>query len=95
VIGGSRQCFVLYLRPALASRYDALHHTMPPAVAQELAAVGFRNYTLFRHEELVVGYAEGVDDILDALAVVGRSESFGRWAADFSEVPEPRSSRCE
>ncbi len=86
MISGSRQCFVLYLRPGQASRYDELHRTMPSAVAQELAAVGFRNYTLFRHKELVIGYAEGVDDILDALASIGHSESFRRWAADFTDV---------
>jgi len=83
---GRRQCFVLHLRPGQASRYDELHRTMPSAVAHELAAAGFCNYTLFRHEELVIGYAEGVDDILDALAVVGRSEPFRQWAADFTGV---------
>ena len=52
MIGGRRHCFVLHLRPGQASRYDELHHAMPSAVAQELTAAGFRNYTLFRHEDL-------------------------------------------
>ena len=86
MIGGRRQCFVLHLRPGRASRYDQLHHAMPSAVAQELTAAGFRNYTLFRHEDLVIGYAEGIENILDALGAVGDTESFARWAADFTDV---------
>ena len=77
---------MLHLRPGQASRYDELHHAMPSAVAQELTAAGFRNYTLFRHGDLVIGYAEGIDDILAALGTVGDTESFERWAADFTDV---------
>jgi L-rhamnose mutarotase len=59
---------------------------MPPEVAQELAAAGLRNYTMFRHEDTVVGYAEDVGDMTGALAALARSDAYTRWAQQFDGV---------
>ena len=48
------------------AEYKRLHEAVPPAVLRAIAACNLRNYTVFRHGELLFAYFEYVGDDFEA-----------------------------
>lgn len=63
-----RLCFVITLRPGGESLYDELHQNMSEETRATLAQCGFSDYTIFRHENTVIGYALCDPDVDTVLA---------------------------
>lgn len=57
---------VIRLRPDQRETYLRLHAAVWPSVEQTLREANFRNYTIFLHDDLLVGYYEYVGDDYDA-----------------------------
>lgn len=81
-----RCCFAVRLNPGMGPTYDRLHDEMGPEVREAIGRAGFERMTMFRHDDLAVGYAEvrGLPD--HAFARLGTDDAFGAWAAGFDGV---------
>jgi L-rhamnose mutarotase len=82
-----RFCFVLPLRHGMGPEYDRVHAALPAEVHQQLAAAGFRDYTIFREGETVVGYARCDPDIETVLAKQKQLSEVLRPVADIAAGP--------
>jgi|SRR5829696_5390797 len=79
-----RYCFLLRVRPDRLDEYRQRHKTVWPEMLQALADTGWRNYTLFLHEDgLLVGYVEA-DDLEASLAAMARTDVNARWQAEMA-----------
>lgn len=54
------------LRPDKIEEYEALHADPWPGVLKTISDCNLRNYSIFRHEDLVFAYFEYVGDDYDA-----------------------------
>lgn len=79
-----RLCFVINLRPGGAALYDQLHQGMSARTRETLLACGFSDYTIFRHEDLVIGYARCDPDVDTVLA--RQDETLGDELSPLAEV---------
>jgi L-rhamnose mutarotase len=71
---------VIGLRPERAHEYLRLHAAVWPAVEAALTRANIRNYSIFRHGDLLFGYFEYVGDDLDAdLASIAADPQTQRW----------------
>lgn len=71
---------VIGLPPENAAEYERLHAEVWPAVLARLAASGIRNYSIYRHGELLFSYFEYVGDDYEAdLAAIAADPETQRW----------------
>ena len=86
----ARYCFLLRVRPERKDEYRRRHAAVWPEMLAALADTGWRNYSLFLHDDgLLVGYVEA-DDLRASLQAMAATEVNARWQADmapfFSEL---------
>ena len=79
-----RHCFLLRVRPERLDEYRRRHAAVWPEMLQALADTGWRNYSLFLHDDgLLVGYVEA-DDLQASLAAMARTDVNRRWQAEMA-----------
>jgi L-rhamnose mutarotase len=83
-------CFLLRVRPERLPEYLAAHESVWPEMLEALSRAGWRNYSLFLHEDegLVVGYFES-DDPLASMAAMGDEEIDSRWQSTMAPFFAP------
>jgi L-rhamnose mutarotase len=80
----ARYCFLLRVRPERMDEYRRRHAAVWPEMLQTLAGTGWRNYSLFLHDDgLLVGYVEA-DDLQASLAAIAGTEVNARWQAEMA-----------
>ncbi|HEY0756021.1 MAG TPA: L-rhamnose mutarotase [Ktedonobacteraceae bacterium] len=57
---------VIGLRPGASAEYERLHAAVWPDVLATIAACNIRNYSIFRHGELLFAYFEYLGDDFEA-----------------------------
>jgi len=79
-----RYCFLLRVRPDRMTEYRRRHEAVWPEMLHALAETGWRNYSLFLHDDgLLVGYVEA-DDLRAAQAAMAGTEVNARWQAEMA-----------
>jgi L-rhamnose mutarotase len=79
-----RHCFLLRVRPEHMDEYRRRHATVWPEMLAALADTGWRNYSLFLHDDgLLVGYVEA-DDLQASLAAMAGTDVNARWQAEMA-----------
>lgn len=73
-----RAAFVRSLRPGTADLYREAHSKVFPSLIHALKAAGIRNYSLFLHQDRVVGYLEAVD-LHESWKLLGEMEAARQW----------------
>lgn len=86
-----RYCFVMRIRPGTEAKYERRHDEIWPEMVEALRHAGIRNYTLFRREQEVVGYAECHPDAATAWSRVVATDANRRWQDWFADVIVSRS----
>lgn len=83
-----RLLFIMKIRPGQVAEYERRHEAVWPALLADLYCAGFRNYSLFRRDRDVYGYAEcetSGDAAFGALAASAVNAEWGRWFTDVLE----------
>jgi L-rhamnose mutarotase len=79
-----RVCFELRVRPERLDEYLRRHDPVWPEMLREIAAAGWRNYSIFsRGEGVMIGYFE-TDDLSAGQDYLANSEVAARWEADMA-----------
>ena len=79
-----RYCFLLRVRPDDMDEYRRRHVRVLPEMLRALADTGWRNYSLFLHDDgLLVGYVEA-DDLQASLAAMASTDVNRRWQAEMA-----------
>jgi L-rhamnose mutarotase len=79
-----RVCFLLRVRPDRLDEYRARHRAVWPEMLDALRGAGWRNYSLFLHDDgLLVGYLE-TDDFAAAQAAMEATDVNARWQAEMA-----------
>lgn len=81
-----RLCFLIHLVPGAEAEYERLHDEIWPRMTEALTEAGFTNYSLFRRDQLVVGYVECVPTVAEANAKYGATEVSAEWNAAFKGI---------
>src|SRR4029453_1332670 len=77
-----RRCFLLRVHPARLDASRRRHEGVWPEMLRALADTGWRNYSLFLHDDgLLVGYVEA-DDLQASLAAMARPDVNRRGRGD-------------
>jgi L-rhamnose mutarotase len=80
----ARYCFLLRVRPEHLDEYRRRHASVWPEMLAALADTGWRNYSLFVHDDgLLVGYVEA-DDLHTSLEAMAATEVNARWQAEMA-----------
>jgi L-rhamnose mutarotase len=80
----ARYCFLLRVRPEHMDEYRRRHGAVWPEMLAALAETGWRNYSLFLHDDgLLVGYVEA-DDLQASLEAMAATEVNARWQAEMA-----------
>ena len=80
----ARYCFLLRVRPERIDEYRRRHAAVWPEMLAALTATGWRNYSLFLHDDgLLVGYVEA-DDLRASLEAMAATEVNARWQAEMA-----------
>ena len=81
-----RVCFLLKVRPDRVEEYRRRHQAVWPEMRAALSDSGWRNYSLFlRDDVLLVGYLE-TDDFAAAQEAMARTDVNARWQAEMAVV---------
>lgn len=68
------------LKPEMIGQYEALHANPWPEVLNTIHECNLRNYSIFRHEDLVFAYFEYIGDDYDAdMEKMAQDEATQRW----------------
>ena len=79
-----RVCFLLKVRPDRVEEYRRRHQAVWPEMRAALSDSGWRNYSLFlRDDVLLVGYLE-TDDFAAAQEAMARTDVNARWQAEMA-----------
>jgi L-rhamnose mutarotase len=79
-----RYCFLLRVRPERMDEYRRRHAAVWPEMLAALAGTGWRNYSLFLHDDgLLVGYVEA-DDLHASLEAMAGTDVNARWQAEMA-----------
>ena len=79
-----RYCFLLRVRPERMGEYRRRHAAVWPEMLAALADTGWRNYSLFLHDDgLLVGYVEA-DDLQASLEAMAATDVNARWQAEMA-----------
>ena len=79
-----RVCFLLRVRADRLDEYRARHRAVWPEMLDALRAAGWRNYSLFLHDDgLLVGYLE-TEDFAAAQAAMEATDVNARWQAEMA-----------
>ena len=81
-----RLCFLIHLVPGAEAEYERLHDEIWPRMTEALTEAGFTNYSLFRRDQLVIGYVECVPTVAEANAKYAATEVSAEWNAAFEGI---------
>lgn len=81
-----RLCFLIELNEGQEERYDRVHREMFPEMHAALVDAGYTNYTIFRHETTVTGYAECEPDVETVLERMAANPVSARWGEALAGV---------
>jgi L-rhamnose mutarotase len=84
-----RLCFQLSITHGAEDEFDRRHADIWPDMATEMDKAGYHNYTLFRRDQTVVGYAECHPDIASAAATLATTDVAARWNDSMTGIIEP------
>jgi L-rhamnose mutarotase len=85
-----RLCFLIELNPGQEEKYDRVHREMFPEMHEALVEAGYTNYTIFRLNQTVVGYAECVPDVKTVLDFMAGNPVSKRWGEALAGVANGR-----
>jgi L-rhamnose mutarotase len=81
-----RYCLLGHVDSSRLQEYREAHRAVWPELLEALQDAGWRNYSLFLHDDgLLIGYAEA-DDLAIAQERVARTEVNARWQAAMAEL---------
>ena len=83
-----RKAIYFRLKPGAADEYKRRHAQIPPEMSMVLTEAGYKNYSIWRVDNLLFSYFE-IDDEERASRVFAASEVYSRWRIwmeDFIEV---------
>jgi L-rhamnose mutarotase len=83
---------VIRVQPGSIEAYERLHADPWPDVLAAIAAANIRNYSIYRHDDVLFGYFEYVGDDLDGdMAAMAADPNVQRWwsITDAMQVPYP------
>ncbi len=83
-----RLCFVLPIVPGTEAEFDSRHAELWPEMASAMREAGYGNYTLFRREQTVIGYAECHPDVASASGKMAGTEVAARWGESMAGIVE-------
>ena len=87
-----RVCFAIKVKSTKIEEYKHWHANVWPEMLQALTDCGFRNYSLFMHEDgMVFGYLE-TENLEAANACMAQQEVNSLWQAEMSPFFEYRPS---
>ncbi|WP_412535176.1 L-rhamnose mutarotase [Mesorhizobium sp. BAC0120] len=88
-----RYAWTMRLKPGCAGAYVQLHRDIWPEMSATLDRAGYRNYTIFLQDDLLVGYFE-CDDLDELKQVLAADPTAARWRVSMAELvdnrPDPR-----
>jgi L-rhamnose mutarotase len=70
---------MLTIAAGTEEEFDRRHREIWPEMAESMTESGFRNYTLFRRGDLVVGYAECDPDVETVRRRMAETPVAARW----------------
>lgn len=87
---------VIGLKPENRAEYEELHANAWPTVLDRITQSGIRNYSIYRHGDLLFSYFEYVGDDFDAdMAAMGDDAETQRWWAFCKPMQHPVDDRAE
>lgn len=87
---------VIGLKPENRAEYEELHAHAWPTVLARITQSGIRNYSIYRHGDLLFSYFEYVGDDFDAdMAAMGDDAETQRWWAICKPMQRPVDDRAE
>jgi L-rhamnose mutarotase len=91
-----RLASVIGLPPEHAEQYERLHSEVWPAVLERLSASNIRNYSIYRHGDLLFSYMEYVGDDFDAdMEAMSADPATQEWWAVCKPLQAPVADRAE
>jgi L-rhamnose mutarotase len=85
---------IIGLKPEQVAAYERLHAAVWPAVLEMISACNMRNYSIFRHGELLFAYFEYVGDDYEAdmakMAADARTREWWTWTEPLQEPLQSR-----
>jgi L-rhamnose mutarotase len=81
-----RLCFTFKVFAGQEAEYKRRHDEIWPELVEAIQQAGFRNYSLFRRQQDVVGYVECHPDVASAFQELSQSEANTRWSEWFKDV---------
>lgn len=85
---------IIGLKPEQIEAYERLHAAVWPDVLATIAACNIRNYSIFRHDDLLFAYFEYHGDDYEAdmakMAADPRTQEWWRWTAPMQVPVETR-----
>ena len=87
---------VLGLPAENVAEYERLHESVWRAVLERLTLSNVTNYSIFRHDELLISYMEYIGDDLEAdMAAIAADPATRDWWAICEPLQRPLESRAE
>ena len=81
---------IIRVRPDRIEEYERLHAATWPGVLAAIAAANIRNYSIFRHEEMLFAYFEYVgDDFAADMKAMAAEPVIQEWWARTDAMQEP------
>ena len=81
-----RLCFFIELHESAELEYERRHDEIWPEMQEAVSAAGYTNYTLFRRDLTVVGYAECVPDVATVMRNMAEAAVTPRWNGSLEGV---------
>ena len=83
------------VRPDRIDEYQRLHAEAWPGVLEQIRRSNIRNYSIYRHGEVLFAYFEYVGDDFEAdMAAMAADETTQRWWAQTDAMQEPLPDRA-
>ena len=80
-----QHCFLLRVRPERIDEYRRRHAQVWPEMLDALRRAGWRNYSLFLHDDgLLVGYVETEGELADAVRAMENEPINAKWQAEMA-----------
>jgi L-rhamnose mutarotase len=80
-----RHCFLLRVKPDRMEEYRQRHERVWPEMLDALRHAGWRNYSLFLHDDgLLVGYVEIDGELADAVRAMAKEPINAKWQAEMA-----------
>lgn len=78
--------YIYRLKPGAGPAYDAHHAHVPDDLLQLISSVGIRDYTIWRHEEIVVCEFEATRGYRATAAALAESSVQKKWSLTLASL---------